>query len=104
MSWGIAETASELEKLKSESADYLNGLNSCGEIDYSTYSHAFDFYAELIEKAYKSGKPYNVDIGDVLGYIDRLDEEHWQEFVACMECRGWNLERKVNKWCGSEFA
>ena len=60
MSWGIAETASELEKLKSESADYLNGLNSCGEIDYSTYSHAFDFYADLIEKAYKFGKDTDV--------------------------------------------
>ena len=33
MSWEIAETASEIEKIKSESADYLNGLNSCGIID-----------------------------------------------------------------------
>ena len=30
MSWGIAETAPEIEKIKAESADYLGGLNSCG--------------------------------------------------------------------------
>lgn len=56
MSWGIAETASDIEKLKAESADYLNGLNSCGKIDYYTYSNAFDFYADLIERAYNFGK------------------------------------------------
>lgn len=26
MSWGIADTAPEIEKIKAESADYLNGL------------------------------------------------------------------------------
>jgi len=56
MSWGIAETAPEIEKIKAESADYLNGLNSCGEIDYYAYSYAFDFYAELLDKAYEQGK------------------------------------------------
>ena len=55
MSWGIAETAPEIEKIKSESADYLNGLNSCGVIDWSTYNYAFDFYADLLMKAYKQG-------------------------------------------------
>ena len=56
MSWGIAETASEIEKIKSESADYLNGLNSCGVIDWNTYNHAFDFYEDLLMKAYKQGE------------------------------------------------
>lgn len=56
MSWGIADTAPEIEKIKAESADYLGGLNSCGVIDYGTYSYAFDFYADLIDKAYSLGK------------------------------------------------
>lgn len=56
MSWGIAETAPEIEKIKAESADYLNGLNSCGVIDYSTYSNVFDFYADLLDKVYKQGQ------------------------------------------------
>ncbi len=55
MSWGIAETASEIEKIKSESADYLNGLNACGVIDWSTYNYAFDFYADLLMEAYEQG-------------------------------------------------
>ncbi len=56
MSWGIAETASEIEKIKSESADYLNGLNSCGVIDWGTYNYEFDFYADLLMKAYEQGR------------------------------------------------
>lgn len=56
MSWGINETASEIEKIKSESADYLNGLNSCGVIDWNTYNYAFDFYADLLMKAYEQGR------------------------------------------------
>lgn len=56
MSWGIAETASEIEKIKSESADYLNGLNSCGVIDWNTYNYAFDFYADLLMEAYEQGR------------------------------------------------
>lgn len=54
--WGIAPTASEIEKIKAESADYLNGLNSCGVIDWDTYNAAFDFYMNLLDKAYKQGK------------------------------------------------
>lgn len=56
MSWGIAETASEIEKIKSESADYLNGLNSCGVIDWDTYNYAFDFYMDLLMEAYRQGQ------------------------------------------------
>lgn len=54
--WGIADTASKIEKIKAESADYLHGLDSCGKIEWSTYSDAFDFYEDLIEKAYTQGK------------------------------------------------
>ena len=55
MSWGIAETAPAIEKIKAESADYLGGLNSCGEIEWRIYSQAFDCYADLIQKAYELG-------------------------------------------------
>ncbi len=55
MSWGIAETAPKIEKIKAESADYLNGLSSCGAIDYDDYSYAFDFYMGLIDEAHKTG-------------------------------------------------
>lgn len=54
--WGIAETAPVIEKIKAESADYLSGLNSCGEITWSVYDKAFDFYMELISRAYEQGK------------------------------------------------
>lgn len=54
--WGIADTAPKIEKIKAESADYLHGLDSCGIIEWSTYSDMFDFYADLIEKAYEQGK------------------------------------------------
>lgn len=56
MSWGIAENATEFEKIRAESADFLNGWNSCGIIDYGKYCEAFDFYHELLEKAYELGK------------------------------------------------
>ena len=32
MSWGIAESATDFEKLRAESADFLNGWNSCSII------------------------------------------------------------------------
>jgi hypothetical protein len=54
--WGISETASEKEKIKSEFADFINGLNSCGEIDYSVYSELFDFAMPLLDKMFEAGK------------------------------------------------
>lgn len=59
MTWGISENATPKEKLKSEMADYLNGLNSTGVIDYTTYSEAFDFSMELLDKMYELGKKEN---------------------------------------------
>lgn len=55
-SWGIANTATPKEKIKSEMADYLNGLNSVGKIDYSTYSEMFDFSMDLLDKMYALAK------------------------------------------------
>lgn len=60
--WGIAPTASEIEKIKAESDDYLHGLNSCGVIDWGTYNTAFDFYMNLLDKAYKQGKKEAEDV------------------------------------------
>ena len=96
MSWGIAETASELEKLKSESADYLNGLNSCGEIDYSTYSEAFDFYADLIEKAYRFAKDTNVPCNDTISRQAAIDVAH-ELIIPMDEYRQYN--QGINNYC-----
>ena len=70
--WGIAPTAPEIEKIKAESADYLNGLNACCVIDYGTYSYAFDFYADLIDKAYEQGKKDNNE----LRFLPSAQPEH----------------------------
>lgn len=53
---GIASTAPEIVKIKSEMADYLHGLNSCSEIDHSVYNKLFDFSLSLLQKAYELGK------------------------------------------------
>ena len=52
----IEKEQAENEKIKAEMADYLHGLNSCAEIDYSIYSQLFDFSLPLIQKAYELGK------------------------------------------------
>jgi hypothetical protein len=70
--WGIADTAPKIEKIKAESADYLHGLDSCGIISWSTYSDMFDFYADLIEKAYAQGK-----------------EDAQPEIIHCENCKHW---------------
>lgn len=56
MPWGISENATEKEKLKSELADYLNGLNSTGVIGYIEYCSLFDFTMKLLDKMYELGK------------------------------------------------
>ncbi len=55
MPWGIAETAPEIEKIRAESSDVLGGLESVGEIDYSHYSELWDFYYDLLGRAYEQG-------------------------------------------------
>lgn len=37
---------------------------------------------------------HNITMKEVLEYIDNMPEDVWQEFTSCLECRGWNLERK----------
>lgn len=64
-SWGTSDKAPEKEKIKSEMADYLNGLNSVGEIDYSVYSELFDFAMELLDRMYELGE---IERGGVNGY------------------------------------
>lgn len=54
--WGISPTAMPKEKIKSEMADFLNGLNSVGEISYSAYSEIFDFSMDILNKMYDLGK------------------------------------------------
>ena len=54
--WGVLGTATAIEKIKVEMADYINELYSSDEIDYSTFSQLFDFSLPLIQKAYELGK------------------------------------------------
>lgn len=54
--WGISSNATPKEKLKSEMADFLSGLNSVGMIDYGTYDKIFDFSMDLLEKMYELGE------------------------------------------------
>ena len=81
MSWGIAETAPEIEKIKSESADYLNGLNSCGVIDWNTYNRAFDFYADLLKRAYEQGR-----------------KDTQPEILYCKKCKHWTQTCGDEQW------
>ena len=54
---------------------------------------------------FPSAQPFhNITMNDVLEYIDRMPEDVWQEFTACLECRGWELQRRTAKWCGGDFA
>lgn len=65
MSWGIAETASEKEKLKAEVNDYFHGLNSVGEIDYIAYSRLFDVCMPILEECYdRMQKERNAEMGE----------------------------------------
>ncbi len=35
---------------------------------------------------------------DALRYIDGCNEDMWQEFVTCMNHRGWDLKWIGNRW------
>ena len=46
-----------------------------------------------------SVQPFHIiTMTEVLKYIDDMPEDVWQEFTACLECRGWELQ-----WCGGDF-
>lgn len=53
--WGILKNASEKEKIKSEMADYLHGLNSCCKIDIELYDEMFDFSMVLFDRMFEHG-------------------------------------------------
>lgn len=55
MAWGISPNASPKEKIKAEMNDFLMGQNSCGIIDYVTYSEMYDFTMDLLDKMYAQG-------------------------------------------------
>lgn len=65
-------------------------------------------YRDLMLEAFEVLPPaqpfHNITMNDVLKYIDGMPEDVWQEFTACLECRGWELQRRTAKWCGSDFA
>lgn len=92
--WGIADTASEIEKIKAESADYLRGLNSCCLIDWNTYDKAFDFYMGLIDASYEQGKKDAEQRW--IPVTERLPEEAEKTYWVCTdaghqcECRWTN--------------
>ena len=89
-----------------EQIEYCN--KALGSFDISSK----DEYAVKVERAsletYKeqlenlpSVQPFhNITMNDVLKYIDGMSEDVWQEFTACLECRGWELQRRTAKWCG----
>jgi len=56
MAWGTAPESDESLQIKAEMADYLKGLNATGDIDYKTYSEAFNFSMSLLDKMYELGK------------------------------------------------
>lgn len=56
MGWGISDNASLKEKIKSEMADHLQGLNATGAIDASDYSETFDVAMDLLDQIYELGK------------------------------------------------
>jgi len=62
--WGFGKKASEKEKIKDDMADYLGGLNSCGDISYGIYSELFDYTMDLMDKMYEQGKKEDLDEGE----------------------------------------
>lgn len=56
-------------------------------------------------KEFSSAEPFhNITMEEVLNYIDNMPEDVWQEFTACLECRGFELRSTRRKFCGGDFA
>lgn len=53
--WGIAKGAESRERIKSEYADMLNGLNSTGLISYEVYNELFDYGMQILDVMYLEG-------------------------------------------------
>lgn len=99
---GRQEAIDALEREKTYSTAYKDGYT---QTDYfKQYNMGLTDGIKAI-KALPSAQPFhNITMNDVLKYIDNMPEDVWQEFTACLECRGWELQRRTAKWCGSEFA
>ena len=67
-------------------------------IEYG-YAAAHRHLIDIIEQLPSVQPFHNITMTDVLKYIDDMPEDVWQEFTACLECRGWELQ-----WCGGDFA
>lgn len=52
----IEVVGKEIEKIKGDFENYLNGLNMVGEISYSQYSELYDEGTKQIQRAYELGK------------------------------------------------
>ena len=72
-------------------------------IEYG-YAAAHRHLIDIIEQLPSVQPFYNITMTDVLKYIDNMPEEVWLEFTYCLECRGWELQRRTAKWCGDDFA
>ena len=68
------------------------------------YHQDADDIAEMIANMPAAQPFHNTTMNEVLKYIDGMPEDVWQEFTACLECRGWELTRRTAKWCGGNFA
>ena len=64
------------------------------------YEQGWDDLQKCIESLPSAQPFHNITMNDVLKYIDGMPEDVWQEFTACLECRGWELKRRTAKWCG----
>lgn len=62
--WGISDSASDVEKVKSRFNDFLKGLNCVGEITYSTYCEIYDFGMSVLGEMYELGKKEGVGSED----------------------------------------
>lgn len=93
------DTISRQEAIKA--ADSIIERDTSGNNDVVKAMTAWKEYIKALPSAQSF---HNITMNDVLKYIDGMPEDVWQEFTACLECRGWELQRRTAKWCGGEFA
>ena len=87
------------QALMKEFSDFVRESNNSDFAQTPTWNDAVSLVGSM-----PSAQPFhNITMNDVLKYIDSMPEDVWQEFTACLECRGWELQRRTAKWCGGEF-
>ncbi len=97
-----------MDKLISQQAA-IDALRTCYDTETVTMDNGDEYinYEDAVGEIEQlpSAQPVrNITMTDVLKYIDDMPEDVWQEFTACLECRGWELQRRTAKWCGGDFA